>query len=268
MEDNDVHSIYRELYAILVYDLWRNPIEAIQMMAIWIWLERIMVAPDLTRRILTLSSDLIDSVGNEALFCWTCVDNINKFFSSLVTNLPLTKILLKKDMPIGLFLKQREQTIMGIKELIYRVCASCLKDIWDGAIARNAHMDFSQRVASHEEGLPPQNAEIQPDERSLFITFSRGYPVAEWEVREFFDILFGECIESFYMPEVLGEHPLFANIVLHHTSYIHAVLTGGTHAKFIINGKPVWMRKFTPKRRRGLNELILSNGTSLPNYEL
>ncbi|KAI3807169.1 hypothetical protein L1987_23093 [Smallanthus sonchifolius] len=246
VEHNDSHSVYRELYAILVYDLWRDPVEAIQMMAIWIWLERMtMTAPDLTRRILSLTSHLIDNVGNEALLCWACVDNIGLLFSSSVTNFPLMNILLKKDMPIEFFREHREVTIAGINEVINCVCATYLKDIWDGAIARNAHMDFSQSVANHERVV-----EIEPDERTLFATFSRGYPVDEWEVREFFTRLFGECIESFYMQEVaICEQPLFAKIVLYDTSYIHVILNGGTKAKFTINGKQVWVRKFIPKRR-------------------
>ncbi|KAK9073403.1 hypothetical protein SSX86_007727 [Deinandra increscens subsp. villosa] len=246
VEFNDFHSVERELYAILVYDLWRDPIEAIQMIAIWIWLERItMESPNLTRRILTLDSHLIDKVGNEALLCWTCVDNVALLFTSSVTDFPLTNILLKKDMPIDFFRKHRDVTIAGINDVINVVCATCLKDIWDGAVARNAHMDSSQMVVSRA-----QNTEIQPDERTLFVTFSRGYPVGEWEVREFVTRLFGDCIESYYMQEVpIGEHALFAKIVLHHASFIHMVLAGETKAKFTINGKQVWMRKFIPKRR-------------------
>lgn len=247
---NDFHSVDRELYATLVYDLWRDPIEAIQMMAIWIWLERVASGfPELTRIILTLPRQLIDKVGDEALFCWMCIDNLRLLFSSSVADFPLTNILLKKDMPIEFIRKYRDVSIVGINEVI-GVCAVRLKDIWDGAIARNAHMDFLQSKGNQEPAVPTQKVEIQPDERTLFVTFSRGHPVAEWEVREFFTGLFGECIESFYMQEVaIGEHALFAKIVLYHTSYIHAVLSGGTKAKFTINGKHVWMRKFIPKRR-------------------
>ncbi|KAI3737164.1 hypothetical protein L2E82_27159 [Cichorium intybus] len=253
-ELNDFHSVDRELYATLVYDLWRDPIEAIQMMAIWIWLERVsMVFPDLTRRILTLPFHLIDKLGDEALLCWSCIDNVRLLFSASVNDFPLTTILLKKEMPLDFLRKFREFSITGINEVITIVCANCFKDIWDGAIARNAHVDFLQCMASSLEPVTPaKTMKIQPDDRTLFVTFSRGYPVAEWEVREFFYGLFGECIESFYMQEVAaGEHALFAKIVLNHLSYIHAVLSGGTKAKFTINGKHVWMRKFIPRDQRG-----------------
>ncbi|CAI9267096.1 unnamed protein product [Lactuca saligna] len=252
-EYNDFHSIDRELYATLVYDLWRDPIEAIQMMAIWIWFERMNIGfPNLTRRILNLPFQWIDKIGDEALLCWACIDNVALLFSASVMDFPLTSILLKKEMPIELLRKFREASIAGINDVITIVCATCFKDIWDGAIARNAHMDLLQCMSSIEPVTSTKTTKTQPDDRTLFVTFSRGYPVAEWEVREFFNGLFGDCIETFYMQETAaGEHALFAKIVLNHQSFIHAVLSGGTKAKFTINGKHVWMRKFIPKDQRG-----------------
>ncbi|KAJ9559685.1 hypothetical protein OSB04_004845 [Centaurea solstitialis] len=249
---NDYHAVDRALYAILVYDLCRDPIEGIQIMAIWIWLESVGIGiSDLTRRILNLPTELINKVGNEALLCWACIDNAGLLCSSPVFYFPLTNMLLTKDIPIELFHKYREVSIVGINEVINGVCANCLKDIWDGAIARNAYMEFLQRMARQEQLVPPQTAEVQPDNRTLFVTFSRGYPVSEHEIREFFTGVFGKCIESFYMQEVNdGENALFAKIVLNHPSYIHLILDGRRKAKFTINGKHVWMRKFIPRHQR------------------
>ncbi|KAI3684670.1 hypothetical protein L6452_33895 [Arctium lappa] len=251
-EFNDYHVVDRELYATLVYDLWRDPIEAIQMMAIWIWLERVGIGfPDLTRRILNLPAQWINKIGNEALLCWACIDNTSLLSPSSNLYFPLTNMLLKKNIPIELFCKYREDSIVGINEVINGVCANCLKDIWDGAMARNAHMEFLRRMARHEPVVPPQTAEVQPDNRTLFVTFSRGYHVSEQEVREFFTGVFGECIDSFYMQEVsVGENALFAKIVLNHPYYIPLILGGGRKTKFTINGKHVWVRKFIPGRRR------------------
>ncbi|XP_071686874.1 uncharacterized protein [Rutidosis leptorrhynchoides] len=235
---------FRELYATLVYDLWRDPIDAIQMIAIWIWLgQAITGLPNrLTLMILTLPSQLINKIGDEALSIWACIDNVHML---LTMNFRLTNILLKKEMPIELFCKYREFSIAGINDVVTVVCANCLKDIWDGAIARNAYMEFlhKKKKSSRDES--------EPDERTLFVTFSRGYPVAEWEVTKFLTGLFGDCIESFYMEEVAeGEHALFAKIVLNHTSYVNLVLSGHKTAKFTINGRHVWMRKFIPKSSR------------------
>ncbi|KAL2534349.1 Uncharacterized protein Adt_07700 [Abeliophyllum distichum] len=56
--------------------------------------------------------------------------------------------------------------------------------------------------------------EVPPEDRTMFVTFSRGYPVAEREVRHFFSTNFGDCIESFHMQEVRPhEQPLYARVV-------------------------------------------------------
>ncbi|KAL3625301.1 hypothetical protein CASFOL_030755 [Castilleja foliolosa] len=84
--------------------------------------------------------------------------------------------------------------------------------------------------------------------RTMFVTFSKGYPVAEAEVREFFTWLFGNCIESLYMQEVEpNEQALYARIVFLKPTYIQFILNGQGKAKFSINGKHVWMRQFVPK---------------------
>ncbi|KAL0315848.1 UNVERIFIED_CONTAM: hypothetical protein Sradi_5463000 [Sesamum radiatum] len=87
----------------------------------------------------------------------------------------------------------------------------------------------------------------------MFATFSKGYPVTETEVRQFFTRMFGNCIESFHMQEVgPDEQALYARIVFHRPSFIQVILNGDTKAKFTINGKHVWMRQFIPRNGRGL----------------
>ncbi|XP_030530431.2 uncharacterized protein LOC115740920 [Rhodamnia argentea] len=90
---------------------------------------------------------------------------------------------------------------------------------------------------------------VPPDDRTLFVTFSKGYPVHEWEVVEFLTRAFGDCVEALHMQEVqTGEQPLFARVVFQSASTIDQVLGTSGKAKFIINGKHVWARKFVPKR--------------------
>ncbi|CAI9765966.1 unnamed protein product [Fraxinus pennsylvanica] len=90
--------------------------------------------------------------------------------------------------------------------------------------------------------------ELPPEDRTMFVTFSRGYPVAEAEVRHFFTTVFGNCIESFYMQEVGPyEQPLYALVVFHKASFIEEILDGTEKVKFSIYGKHVWMRKYVPR---------------------
>ncbi|CAA3018482.1 Hypothetical predicted protein [Olea europaea subsp. europaea] len=104
-------------------------------------------------------------------------------------------------------------------------------------------MPFSgrQRLESNQMRVPPED-------RTMFVTLSRGYPVAETEVRHFFTTVFGNCIESFRMQEVGPyEQPLYARVVFRKASFIDEILDGTEKVKFSIYGKHVWMRKFVPR---------------------
>ncbi|KAM4094167.1 hypothetical protein ACB094_06G175200 [Castanea mollissima] len=92
--------------------------------------------------------------------------------------------------------------------------------------------------------------EVPPDERTIFLTFSKGYPITESEVREFFTRKFGDFIEDIFMQEVLPEEqPLYARLVVRVASFIEVVLDHKNKAKFSINGKHVWARKYVRKNK-------------------
>ncbi|CAI9765964.1 unnamed protein product [Fraxinus pennsylvanica] len=73
--------------------------------------------------------------------------------------------------------------------------------------------------------------EVLPEDRTMFATFSRGYPAAEMEVRHFFATFFGNCIESFRMQDVRPyEQPLYARVVFLKASFIQEILNGSEKA--------------------------------------
>ncbi|XP_022957165.1 uncharacterized protein LOC111458632 [Cucurbita moschata] len=92
---------------------------------------------------------------------------------------------------------------------------------------------------------------VPPDERTIFLTFSKGYPISEEEVRDYFGRRYGDFIESIHMQEAQPpEQPLYARLVVKTESSIDLVLEGRTKAKFSINGKHVWARKYVRKAPR------------------
>ncbi|KAH0926244.1 hypothetical protein HID58_018500, partial [Brassica napus] len=90
--------------------------------------------------------------------------------------------------------------------------------------------------------------EVTPaDDRTVFLTFSKGYPISESEVRVHFTRKFGEVIEAIVMQEVQeNEQPLFARMVLkmEYASKIEEIVTPMDKNKFTIDGKHVWVHKF------------------------
>lgn len=61
-------------------------------------------------------------------------------------------------------------------------------------------------------------------------------------------------VEAVYMQEVVAaeDQPLYARLVVPSASVIETVLEGRNRAKFSINGKHVWARKFVRKNHPGV----------------
>lgn len=249
------HAIDRKLYALLVTELWREPLEAMQVMALWLWLEHIGFH-DIVSKTLSLPPILINELVDEALACLNSIYGARYLFPTQATEIPLTQALVRKEISLRFFCENKDAAKSGLTKVNKLICEKALVDIMKEAIERNAaQMALVQSMACLGIGADPQTVrevtEVHPDDRTMFVTFSKGYPVAEWEVRDFFNALFGECIESFFMQEVQpNEQALFARIVFYKPSIIDVILNGVVKAKFTINGKHVWMRKFVPKNSR------------------
>ncbi|WJX17359.1 hypothetical protein P8452_07288 [Trifolium repens] len=95
-----------------------------------------------------------------------------------------------------------------------------------------------------------KRVELRPiDDRTLFITFSKCYPISENELREYFTREFGDIIETVIMQETTPEQQsLYARLVVRDEAMdeIDDFLELKPIMKFAINGKHVWARKFTP----------------------
>ncbi|KAJ7979245.1 Rho guanine nucleotide exchange factor [Quillaja saponaria] len=198
------HRIDRELYTILVINLWRDTIESMQILALWLCRVRAMEG--------------IMKITNEV--CMRAVSDIMQ----------------------QAILRNSSQTIVG-NQMTMPVSTNQLLGHSDGLSGVRLGCGVGQN-------LTPQ-IEVPADDRTMFVTFSKGYPVYEWEVRDFLGRTYGDCVESLYMQEVqTNEQSLFARIVFHKASTIDGILRGRTKAKFTINGKHVWARKFLPKRTK------------------
>lgn len=69
--------------------------------------------------------------------------------------------------------------------------------------------------------------------------------MSEIDVRELFTGMYGDCVDSVYMEEVSrNKQPLFARLVLRSVATVDRVLNGASIAKFTINSKHVWARKY------------------------
>ncbi|KAI8553338.1 hypothetical protein RHMOL_Rhmol05G0007700 [Rhododendron molle] len=262
------HNIDRRLYTHLTKDLYRDPVESMRVMALWLWLERSSCFTRIIKRILSLPLILINELADEAVTCLNCLTS-NPFLTLSDSNdIPLTQNLVSNEISLQYFHENRLTAIQGITKTITEVCVRALSDIMHEAMERNSAQNLAEtqmlvsslvqpgfdrmRIGEFEiRSKPPHEVTvIHPDDRTMFVTFSKGYPVGEMEIREFFTQIYGDCIESLYMQEVqVGEQSLFCRIVFYSPSFIDLILKGEGKVKFTINGKHVWMRKFVPKHR-------------------
>ncbi|GMJ01195.1 hypothetical protein HRI_003788700 [Hibiscus trionum] len=91
------------------------------------------------------------------------------------------------------------------------------------------------------------------EDRCLFVTFSNGHPIADHQIRRFFRLKYGDCLDRVYVhmpgPKEVKETsittPQFGKVVFK-TSCIPMVLTqsGRKEIKFVVDGKPLWCKKF------------------------
>ncbi|CAI9091005.1 OLC1v1025921C1 [Oldenlandia corymbosa var. corymbosa] len=115
------------------------------------------------------------------------------------------------------------------------------QDVSDGINDFNNIFNSSLTLIEHDDD--------SPDERTIFLTFSRGYPISAAEVKEFFTKKFGNFIEGIHMQEVPeDEQVLFARVIACSPAFVNAVCEGG-RAKYSINGKHVWARKYVRNKK-------------------
>ncbi|GMY36452.1 Rho guanine nucleotide exchange factor [Fagus crenata] len=261
-EFNTFHTIDRKLYTFLVINLWRDPVESMQVMALWLWLEH-MGFDNIVLTMLSLPYTLINELADEAIICLNCIHTNQISSSSENNDIPLIQSLMEKEISLQFFLENRLKGIVGIAKIVN-----------EQAIDRNAAQSLTEsqmimQPSIHQSLVHPglcsvglgggglvqpraPGIEVPTDDRTMFVTFSKGYPVQEWEVRDFFTRSFGDCIESLHMQEVQQPHQqsLFARIIFHKASTMEMILNGMGKVKFTINGKHVWGRKFVPKRAK------------------
>ncbi|TKY53530.1 hypothetical protein E2542_SST25064 [Spatholobus suberectus] len=117
-----------------------------------------------------------------------------------------------------------------------------------------------------------ENKEVPVDDRIIFMTFSKGYPITEAEVRDLFSRRYGDIIEALYMQDVVPlEQPLYARVVIRAEAahMIDRFLESTNKVKLSINGKHAWARKYVPKSPKAKSPMTSrapSPSSAKPSY--
>ncbi|KAL5568040.1 hypothetical protein UlMin_024615 [Ulmus minor] len=147
----------------------------------------------------------------------------------------------------------------GVSTLVMEEGGSSLSNVDEEDEKKNLNPELEEVLGSlklkEEENIKEEKAEeVAPEERSIFLKFSRGFPISEIEVQQFFTEKFGDIVENVYMQEVKeNKQPLHARLVVNSASNTESVLERRTKVKFTINGKHVWASKFVQKNKSNAN---------------
>ncbi|CAN4101566.1 unnamed protein product [Withania somnifera] len=270
------HKIDREIFTRLVVYLSRNPAESLLVVAMWLWFEEHF--PRIIDKMVNLPNELVSKLADEGATCLKWLESKVPPVSNDAGDMPLTATILKRTVSFNTFYQQRFTMISGIKTFLNKVCAIIFADILhqimpgQSRILLNSpipipgfpHPTFGAIIVvprTLDSIIPSRGlwgwslkADAPVDDRTMFLTFSRGFPVTEAEVKELFNSYYGiDCVEQVHMvPSTSSsDHSLYARMVVRDISSIDQILSSGSIAKFRINGKHVWARKY--ERREHLD---------------
>ncbi|VVB14043.1 unnamed protein product [Arabis nemorensis] len=287
-----LHTFYareRKIFSKLVLNFSKPAAESLLIVATWLWLEDFGYE-NIFSIIMAFTDPLILALANEAISCYQCLDfdELPKKFEEI----PLTAEIMRKDISLLIIYKYRYTAITGIKNFLTTICSRIFSDILQQILPCSSPYTFVTRfrcpliipgfphptfgsinvmpdvvggdnLSNNNLFLIPSgiwgwnaNCIASEEDRTMFITFSRGFPVSKDEVNELFTSKFGEnCVECVYMSEgnenvsytytnSNGQQKLFARLVLDSVTTVDRILEGTNLSKFHINLKHIWARKF------------------------
>ncbi|VAH13523.1 unnamed protein product [Triticum turgidum subsp. durum] len=105
---------------------------------------------------------------------------------------------------------------------------------------------------NHNDAITQQLSDIPipPDERTLFVTFSNGYPLTKDELHEFFMRHYGDIEEISVEEPIESRPPLYAHVTFYSQMTLFRVLDGNRRVKFMTRGKHLWARQYVPKKKK------------------
>ncbi|TYK05734.1 uncharacterized protein E5676_scaffold98G002190 [Cucumis melo var. makuwa] len=258
-EFNMFHTIDRKLFSRMVFSLGREPDESVRVMGFWLWLEKNGEESSLVYKILGLPDVLVDALCDEAVMSLACIENDKfPFEPDSTVDVPLIQHVSKTPVSLRFFHLNRLGILRGVTKMCNDICNRAFLDILQALHTRRAISRAPAAVsipAVQGEGGRGRVFESRAPPVSKFFVPSIGFLGLRGEgstaaIRSGMSSLerYGDFIESIHMQEAHPpEQPLYARLVVKTESYIDLVLEARTKAKFSINGKHVWARKYVRK---------------------
>ncbi|XP_008803839.1 uncharacterized protein LOC103717295 [Phoenix dactylifera] len=278
------YKMERDFYDRLVRELGqvRESIELV--MAMWLWFES-LGHHDFIRHVAAYQDDVILRFIAEGE---ACLDRLMRNRDSRRSEeLPFTSSLMAEPIDLRFFEYHRDIAFDGVRHFLENVCRIIFDDAPMERVARDSSHPDHRRVLSSglhvrrlsaeactEEEVeamsdmapatpPSSRSALNPmarpwspetdhtpeEQRSMFITFSKGYPISREDISDFFKTRYGPCVETVMIEKApASNQPLYGRLVFTSIAMIAVVLNGQQTAKFRIKGKHLWARMYLPRR--------------------
>ncbi|KAG1354417.1 hypothetical protein COCNU_07G005290 [Cocos nucifera] len=278
------YKMERDFYNRLIRELdqVRESIDLV--VALWLWFESIG-HHDFIRHVAAYQNDVVLRFIAEGE---ACLDHLmGNRDPSRSDELPFTNFLMAEPIDLRFFEYHRDIAFDGVRYFLENVCRIIFDDALMERVARDSSHPDHRRVLSSglrigrpsskpcdedeveavsdmAPATPPSSRSVlnpmarpwspetdhTPEEqRSMFITFSMGHPIAKEDIRDFFNTRYGPCVETVMMERASArQQPMYGRLVFRSASMIAVVLNGQQTAKFMIKGKHLWARIYLPRR--------------------
>ncbi|KAL5559334.1 hypothetical protein UlMin_035545 [Ulmus minor] len=249
------HKVDREMFSRLVIELGRDPVESLLVMAVWLWLESKKGYPRIIVKIMGVSNVIVNAAADEAVLCLKCLETSTPG-EELSGGIPLTvRIMESETFSLETIRCNRLVAVNEIKYVLNNVCARIFTDILLRVLGGTCFGFLHPVFGDVNIVTPPSDNDIPrgestwgweekvlEEERTLFLTFSRGFP------------MFGDkCVEKVVMGNASSyEQPLYAKLVVNSVAMVDHILNGMRVSKFMINGKQIWARKYEIQSQQNL----------------
>ncbi|EHA8589150.1 hypothetical protein COCNU_scaffold008284G000030 [Cocos nucifera] len=221
----------------------RIPAFAQRILALWLWLELLginVVAFVCGCR----NRDVVHRLIDEALQILGQLCQNAPLLTEDNVKIPLTAALAVEPFNLRFFHYHRDRAVRGIAHILDGVGKLIFDDnllALLGAYETGALPELPEELARpyHLAAVP-----APADARSLFVTFSPAFPLSQEDIVVYFTGRWGCCLERVTLENEPGLKPMYGLVVFTTESFVGLVVSGERMVRFMINGKPLWARKY------------------------
>ncbi|KAK9027454.1 hypothetical protein V6N11_067289 [Hibiscus sabdariffa] len=231
----DFHNMDRIIYSrLLTFDF--DPLPCMKIVAFWNTLEKFGFR-NLVYGLQQLCDSRLLSVAKESIFCLQCLCSPSQeIFPWLHLDFSHLNRLLPQHLLLGFLVKNRAILKRMIQGFVEDVCQVAFLDILQQNQAPPPTPTDDKGGVSKDK---TESSDLE--DKTLFMTFSRGHPVSDHEIHGFIVRKFGSCVEAIHMDK--NPKCLFACVALRSQSDMSKILGGEKLVRLFINGKQVRVRR-------------------------